>query len=169
MAREVTFLSISWLKSKRHWRADMAKFITTRTLLVRIKMFLKNAVDWSFDYLCDSLSVISWLHSCNERYQFVRRDWRLTLHAVFILNYPGTRKKNKVHKNSSFFWSSSKQTKSASNNWLTNCIGSILKFDSRVSFFYPDHSDTNMRIVITTTNQRNYRGDEKLLKRDLCH
>ena len=117
VAREVTFLSISWLKSKRHWRADMAKLITTRTLLIRIKMFLKNAVDWSFNYLCDSLSVISWLHSCNERYQF-------------------------VHKNSSFFWSSCKQTKSASNNWLTNCIGSILKFDSRVSFFYPDHSDT---------------------------
>ena len=69
VAREVTFLSISWLKSKRHWRADMAKFITTRTLLIRVKMFLKNAVDWSFNYLCDSLSVISWLHSCNEWYQ----------------------------------------------------------------------------------------------------
>ena len=98
VAREVTFLSISWLKSKRHWKADMAKFMTTRTLLIRIKMFLKNAVDWSFNYLYDSLSVISWLHSCNERYQFVRRDWRLTLHAVFILNYPGTRKKTKFIK-----------------------------------------------------------------------
>ena len=58
------YVSISWSKSKRNWKADMTKFITTRTLSVSVNMFLKNVVDWSLNYLCESLYLISWLQSC---------------------------------------------------------------------------------------------------------
>jgi hypothetical protein len=46
-----SYVLISCFKWKRKSKVDIAKFITTRTLSTRIDMFVKNAVDWSFNYL----------------------------------------------------------------------------------------------------------------------
>ena len=108
----------------------MAKFITTRTLSMYTNVFIKKAVDWSFNYLCDSLSIISWFYSCCKSHQWFE-EIGAELFMVFFhyFNYL----KRQRPSNSCFFGAICKRTEPPTKNWKTDGIDSISIFSSRVS------------------------------------
>jgi len=72
--------NVAWKVMPR--KVDIPSFITTKTLSIQ------NVNDWWFNYLCDSLSDISWLHRYIER---VWRDLRLSFIAMLIAGWRLTR------------------------------------------------------------------------------
>ena len=124
------YVSISWSKSKRNWKVDMTKFITTRTLSVSVNMFLKNVVDWSYNYLCDSLSLIRWIHSCSVK---VMAIFFCYIHFNYLekRNYLGWKMEAKSSK-SPFCVPFCKKTKPRMNDRKTDDINSMMKFYRRV-------------------------------------
>jgi hypothetical protein len=69
-------LIISSLEEKRtrNRKVDIPIFITKIPLLLYINYLLVNAIDSSFNYLSDSLSIISCLYSCDNENQLLSEN-----------------------------------------------------------------------------------------------
>ena len=73
---------ISWRVFKKYYEDNITKIITMKTLRRLIIFLYTNTFHWSINYLHDSLSIVSCIHSC---FTYEHKEWRLTFLSVFIL------------------------------------------------------------------------------------
>jgi hypothetical protein len=126
----ITIIENIRISEKRTWsgKVDISTSITKRPLLLYINCLLVNTIDWSFNYLSDSLSIISCLYSCKKRISCCVRMAPNFL-SCFHFNYL----KTEEHQNLSFCWALCRRTEPRTKHVETDGIGSISIFSSRVS------------------------------------
>ena len=73
---------IRWRVFEKYYDDDITKIITMKTLWRFIIFLSTSTFHWSINYLHDSLSIVSCIHSC---FTYEHKEWRLTFLSVFVL------------------------------------------------------------------------------------